>query len=133
MYYVLYSYNKVNQKKENVKKIVREIKHIYSIYWKKFHVYVDSCSSDLCCSRLHHTSKLHPSHDTCPDLTGHCFFLVLYKTLVCLQVTVPWTRGNTAAALRSQGAVRSRGRTLQLRERMRQTGWQTGDDLRFPT
>ena len=39
MYYILYAYNKVSYRKENViKKIVQKGKYMYSVYWK-IHVY----------------------------------------------------------------------------------------------
>lgn len=34
MYHILYFYNKVSQRKENVKIITRKEKYIDSIYWK---------------------------------------------------------------------------------------------------
>lgn len=44
----MYSYNKISYKKENIEKIMRKRKYIFSTEFieKKIHIYVDMCSSN---------------------------------------------------------------------------------------
>lgn len=51
--YILFSYNKVSQIRENfTKKIMRQRKYIYSIDWKKICMQVDRCRPNLCSPRV---------------------------------------------------------------------------------
>lgn len=73
MYHILlFSYNKVNQRKNVFKKIITKGKHIYSIE-KNPHVNGLAQFKPVCCSRVGCASGIHLPHDTQDTAFPWCY------------------------------------------------------------